>query len=114
MSRDFITSMFRAVDARDWTALGSHFHPDLRYERPGFPPLLGRDQVLQFYREVRAIHGAHQIEAIVIDGDAGASWGRFVGQKRDGAPVDIQYADCYRFRDGLLWRRKSYFFVPQV
>jgi ketosteroid isomerase-like protein len=114
MSRDFVTAMFRAVDARDWAALALHFHEDLRYDRPGFPPLMGRDRVLHFYREVRAIHGTHQIEAIVIDGEAGASWGRFVGTKTDGAPVDVQYADCYRFRDGLLWRRKSFFFVPQV
>jgi ketosteroid isomerase-like protein len=75
---------------------------------------MGREQVLHFYREIRAIHGSHQIEAIVVDGDHGASWGRFVGSKRDGTPVDLEYADCYGFRDGLLWRRKSFFFVPQV
>ncbi len=114
MTHEFVRSMFRAVDDRDWSALAEHFHPELRYDRPGFSALMGRDQVVHFYREVRAIQGSHRIEAIVIDGEHGASWGRFVGSKTDGAPVDLQYADCYGFRDGLLWRRKSFFFVPQV
>ena len=29
-----------------------------------------------------------------------------------GTPVDVEFADCYEFKDGLLWRRKSHFFVP--
>lgn len=114
MNHDFVRSMFRAIDLRDWAALASHLHSELRYDRPGFPPLIGREQVLHFYREIRAIQGSHAIEAVVIDGDHGASWGRFVGAKSDGTPLDLQYADCYGFRDGLLSRRKSFFYVPQV
>jgi ketosteroid isomerase-like protein len=111
MSRDFLASMFRAIDARDWDALGRHFHPNIRYERPGFPVLEGRDAVLQFYREVRQIHGEHRAEGMAVDGTFGAQWGRFVGTKKDGTPVDVQYADTYVFADGLLKHRKSYFFV---
>lgn len=114
MTAEFVRSMFRAIDARDWDALGSQFHHEIRYDRPGIPPLIGRDQVVRFYREIRAIQGEHRIEAIVVDDEHGASWGRFVGSKQDGTPIDIQYADCYGFKEGLLWRRKSFFFVPQV
>ena len=114
MSHDLVRSMFRAVDARDWVGLGALFHPELRYDRPGFAPLLGREEVLRFYREVRTIHGSHQLEAIVVEGDHGATWGRFVGATADGTALDLQFADCYGFRDGLLARRKSFFFVAQV
>jgi ketosteroid isomerase-like protein len=114
MSRELPRAMFRAIDARDWEALGTLLHPDLRYDRPGFAPLVGKDEVLRFYREVRSIHGEHRLETVVSDGDHGACWGRFVGAKADGTPLDLQFADCYGFKDGQLHRRKSFFFVAQV
>ncbi len=111
MTKDFIVSMFRAIDTRDWENLGRHFHPDIVYERPGFSVLTGRDAVVGFYRDVRQIHGEHRAEGMAVDGQFGAHWGRFVGAKKDGSPVDVQYSDCYVFADGLLKHRKSYFFV---
>ena len=112
MTRDFIVSMFRAIDTRDWEALGRHFHPEMIYERPGFPVLEGRDAVLRFYAETRQIQGEHRAEGIAVDGEFGAHWGRFVGAKKDGTPVDVRYSDTYVFADGMLKHRKSYFFVP--
>jgi uncharacterized protein len=111
MTRDFIASMFRAVDAKDWEGVGRHFHPDIVYQRPGFPVLSGREAVVRFYRETRQIHGEHRAEGMAVDGEFGAAWGRFVGTKKDGSPVDVQYADCYVFADGLIKHRKSHFFV---
>ena len=114
MTRTDLEAMFRAVDAADWDALARYFHPDLIYDRPGFPLLEGREAVLHFYREVRAIRGGHQFEGFAIETDAGACWGRYVGNRLDGTPVNVQFADCYQFKDGLLWRRKSYFYLPMV
>jgi ketosteroid isomerase-like protein len=111
MTKDFIVSMFRAIDSRDWDALATHFHPDIVYERPGFPVLEGRDAVVRFYRETRQIHGEHRASGLAVDEPYGAHWGRFVGAKKDGTPVDVEYADCYVFADGLLKHRRSYFFV---
>ena len=51
VNRDFVVTMFRAIDNRDWDALATHFHPEMVYERPGFPVLEGRDAVMRFYRE---------------------------------------------------------------
>ena len=114
MTRADLEAMFRAVDASDWDTVARSFHPDLVYDRPGYAPIEGRDQNLRFYREVRTIRGEHRFEGFAIEPDAGACWGRFVGITKDGTPVDLQFADCYRFKDGLLWRRKSYFHVPLV
>jgi len=114
MTEQFVRSMFRAIDSRDWEALARHLHPEMVYARPGFDLLVGRDVIVHFYREIRVIQGEHRIEAIVVDGSHGATWGRFVGAKRDGSPVDVQYADCYTWRDGLLGHRKSHFYLPYV
>lgn len=112
MTRADLEAMFRVIDATDWDGLGRFFHPELVYDRPGFPILEGREANLKFYREVRAIRGVHSFEGFAIEPDTGACWGRFVGHRLDGAPVDVQFADCYRFKDGLLWRRKSHFYTP--
>ncbi len=114
MTQADLEAMFRTIDASDWDGLGRFLHPELVYDRPGFDRLEGRDAVLRFYREVRTIRGEHRFEGFAIQPDAGACWGRFVGRTLDGTPVDLEFADCYRFKDGLLWRRKSYFHVPLV
>ena len=111
MNRDFVVGMFKAIDARDWDWLAAHFHPQIVYERPGFAVLNGRDAVLDFYRSVRQIQGEHRITGVAVDPPFGAHWGKFVGAKKDGTPVEVDYADCYVFADGLLRHRRSYFFV---
>jgi ketosteroid isomerase-like protein len=112
VTRSDLEAMFRAIDASDWDVLPRYFHADLVYDRPGFERLQGREAVLHFYRAVRTIRGRHEFEGFAVQPDAGACWGRFVGHRGDGTPLDLQFADCYLFRDGLMWRRKSFFYVP--
>ena len=112
MKRSDLETMFGAVDRCDWDTVARYFHPDMKYDRPGFPILDGKDEVVRFYRDVRSIRGQHLFEGFAIEPDTGACWGRFVGHRKDGAPLDLQFADTYLFKDGLLWRRKSYFYVP--
>ncbi len=116
MTRADLEVVFRAIDASDWDAMARYLHPDIVYDRPGYGLLEGREAVLHFYRVIRTMRGQHQFEGFAIDrdSDTGACWGRFVGRRPDGTPIDVQFADCYRFKDGLLWRRKSHFYVPLV
>ena len=114
MTRANLEAMFRVIDACDWDSLGPFFHADLIYDRPGFPRLEGREPNVRFYREIRTLRGEHRFDCFALEADAGVCWGRFVGWKTDGTPVDVEFADCYRFKDGLLWRRKSFFYVPLV
>lgn len=107
--------MFALIDAREWAGLTAVFHPEMTYERPGYDRLVGREAVLHFYREVRVIaSGTHHLDSILQDGDAGTSSGRFVGVSRAGEAIEIDFAECYRFRDGKVWARRTYFFVPAV
>lgn len=112
MTRQDLETMFNAVDRRDWDTVAKYFHPELVYDRPGFDQLVGGAAVDNFYRNIRTIHGVHQFEGFAIDGETGACWGRFVGTRKDGSSLDVEFADCYRFKAGQLWRRKSFFYVP--
>jgi len=115
MLKEIIVELFRAVDSYQWEKAMSLFHPDINYERPGYPPLIGIQRLRQFYQNERVLaSGEHHIEHIVVSGDSGACWGRFVGMKKDGSDVDELFADVYGFEDGKIKTRRSYFFRPAV
>jgi branched-chain amino acid aminotransferase len=112
---EFIPRLFEAVDSRRWEDLKQFFSDEIVYERPGYPPLVGRTRVEKFYIEERVIvSGKHLLETVVMNGNSGACWGRFVGQHKNGAALDERFADCYTFQDGKIRTRKSYFFRPAV
>ena len=115
MSADFVRSMFNTIDSRDWDGLEELFCENMIYERPGYEPLVGYRRVHKFYREERVIaSGTHILDGIVVNGDRGACWGRFVGLHKNGSAIDEGFADAYTFRDGKVETRKSYFFRPAV
>ena len=115
MSRALIDRLFEKVDGRDWDGLSEVFDPEASYERPGYPAFEGIDRLLRFYRDERVIAcGQHHLTAVVVDGDQGACWGRFVGTHRDGSEIDESFADFYTFRDGRIHTRRSFFFRPAV
>lgn len=110
-----VEELFRNIDARRWDALPRFFAPEVTYERPGYEPLVGLDQVLDFYRRVRVIEsGTHTVEQVVFDDARGACWGRFVGTHKNGSPIDERFADVYTLAGGKIATRRSYFFRPAV
>ena len=115
MSRDLILTLFRVIDAGEWARLPELFDTHVVYERPGYAPIEGIDELVQFYRERRIIgSGTHQIEHIVADDTCGASWGKIVGTTRDGAEVNERFSDVYELADGKIRSRRSYFYRPCV
>lgn len=112
---NFVVELFRRIDSRDWDALPASFCDDVVYERPGYEPLEGVERVMKFYREERVIaSGEHRLERVVIDGESGACWGRFVGLHRDGSAIDERFADVYTLENGRIRTRRSYFFRPAI
>lgn len=115
MNQQFIRDMFKKIDTRDFEGLRAFFTEDATYERPGYEPLRGIDELLHFYREVRVIaSGKHGLTRVVVDEESGASWGRFTGVHRNGKALDVRFADCYTFENGKIKTRESYFFEPSV
>jgi ketosteroid isomerase-like protein len=110
-----IQHLFQSIDTQQWDKLPRFFTPEVTYERPGYDPLVGLEQMLHFYRMVRVIaSGTHTLEQVVSDEGRGACWGRFVGVHKDGSPLDERFADVYTFADGKIATRRSYFFRPAV
>lgn len=113
--KSIVHELFQTIDSRDWNQLPQFFHPEVVYERPGYPVLKGISRLDNFYREERVIAaGAHHIEAVVIDGNHAACWGRFVGAHKDGSSIDEAFADVYTLVDNRIRHRKSFFFRPAV
>jgi len=116
MPQNFVTELFRKIDSRDWEALPSSFSENVVYERPGYDPLVGRERVMQFYREERVIAGGeHRLERVLLDGMGAACWGRFVGVHKNGTSIDEGFADVYEVDEqGRIKARRSYFYRPAV
>jgi len=49
MPDEIIIELFRAIDSFQWEKVMSLFHPDILYERPGYPPLTGIQRLRHFY-----------------------------------------------------------------
>jgi uncharacterized protein len=110
-----LPGMFATIDAQDWAALPTFFHPDMVYERPGFSVLRGLDEVLHFYHVERGIRAsAHRIDGMAVQDGAGAAWGEVHCVLADGRETDVGFADTYRFADKLIIHRRTHFFVPAV
>jgi ketosteroid isomerase-like protein len=110
-----LRELFARIDASDWDGLAELFDADVVYERPGYAPLSGLQRVLDFYRRERQVaSGEHELERIVVDGDAAACWGRMRGTLKSGAPADVRFADVYVFAGERIKLRRSYFFAAAV
>ena len=115
VSVELITQLYATVDLRSWSDLDTIFHPDIEYERPGYDVVVGLEALRQFYQHTRVIaSGTHHVERVVVDGNYGACWGRFVGMRKDGAPVDERWADAFSFEGGRIRTRRSFFFRAAV
>lgn len=115
MSYDLIKQLFATIDGQQWETLGRLFDADVIYERPGYEPFVGIERLMKFYREERILSsGQHYIEQIIIDGDHGACYGRFVGLKKDNTAADEMFVDVYCFNQDKIKTRRSYFFRPAV
>lgn len=114
-SKTLIEKLFRTIDASDWDEMPNLFDAQIVYERPGYAPFSGLERLLYFYQNERVLaSGEHRLDRIVIDGNYGACWGRFVGLKKDGTSADVLFADTYLFEGGKIKARRSYFFQPSV
>jgi steroid Delta-isomerase len=107
---------YELVDQGDVPGLVALFAADAVYHRPGYPPLRGREELLQFYSGQRVIkEGKHTLGDIVVSDDAIAVHGSFHGTLHNGEAVETRFADFFRFNpDGTFSRRDTFFFVPLI
>jgi ketosteroid isomerase-like protein len=113
--RALIADLLTVVDLRDWPKLGELVAPDVIYNRPGYPPMSGRAELVEFYRTRHiVVNGRHQIDRVVCDDGEGFCWGRFDGMSHSGVPLSETFAEWFAFRGGLVWRRRTFFYRPAI
>ena len=109
--RDLILTVHKAIEAGAHDLLETCFHPSMTYRRPGEPVIAGRSAVMDYYRTRRpALTSSIIVDEVLIEGDKAVAFGMVEGRCRDGAPIHERFADAYRFEDGLIRDRTTYFF----
>jgi len=109
--RDLILTVHKAIEAGEHDLLETCFHPAITYRRPGEPILTGRPSVMDYYRTRRtALTSAIPVDDVVLEGERAVALGMIEGRTREGAPIHERFADAYRFEDGLIRERTTYFF----
>ncbi|MFI7544684.1 nuclear transport factor 2 family protein [Actinoplanes sp. NPDC049599] len=112
---DRIRRYYELVDGGDVPGLVELFAPDAVYRRPGYDPLVGREALTRFYRDQRVIKdGCHSLSEVVVQGNAAAVHGTFVGTLKDGRGVTLRFADFFRFANGGPFTSRDTFFFVQL
>jgi ketosteroid isomerase-like protein len=108
-----VTGYYRSIDDGNLESALACFAPHAVYRRPGYDAFIGFDAIIAFYRLDRVIAaGRHVLESIVEVEDTVAVRGSFRGTSRAGSPVALRFADFWRFTDGGVIERNTYFDAP--
>jgi ketosteroid isomerase-like protein len=108
-----VVDYYRRIDDGDVDgALGS-FAAHARYDRPGYPTLVGVDAIRELYVDNPVVQGGrHQVEQVISSGSDVAVRGSFTGVTPDGTPLHVRFSDFWQFAEGWVVRRYTYFDVP--
>lgn len=111
MNPDVVRAYFEAVNADRFGDLAPLWAADGELHAVGAPPRIGRDAVLAHFPAVLADYAKHDDQVIrVIDaGDTIVTEIHFVGETRDGRPVEFDAVDVFDLRDGLITRLTSWY-----
>jgi len=111
----FPTRLFNTIDESKWEELELIMQPDIVYERPGYPPLLGLPAVMQFYRHERVVaHGKHLITDVAAHEGRVSCHGHFSGISRKNASLNVAFCDFYVLKESRLSYRKTFFYIPAI
>jgi ketosteroid isomerase-like protein len=114
--KNTIRRFLGAVDAQDWKAVESLLHPAAEFEMPGQLPFRGREKVMSYYTGAArpVVSSEHNLEAIVVDGNRAACWGRVTGKRKDGSEASILFTEVMQFEDGKIRKLRAYVCEPKV
>lgn len=104
-----------AFDRHDLDTIMEYFHPDAVFEAPrGTEPYGTRVTGLQAIREAFAGRFAgipdvrYRDDEHFVSGDRGCSEWTLSGTTREGARIEVRGCDLWRFRDGKVVLKDSY------
>jgi hypothetical protein len=125
-----ISAYYAAVDRRDFAAVMDRFADDAIYRREGWPDMVGRDAIADFFHNKRKLTGTHTVDpqdirpgeissratAVPLGRAVRVSRGIFSGLL-DGSPIDdLTFEDLWIVResDGKVIFRQSWISKPGV
>lgn len=107
--------LFKVIDSASWMDLPRFFHPQIVYERPGYPPIVGIGKLFDFYSTTRIIaEGEHFLEGGLRDDGRAICWGHFNGWSKNGEALAERFADAYMLEDGMIRQRTTFFFRAAI
>lgn len=110
-----VHNMFSIIDCRAFERLHEVFHPEVVYQRPGFPDIQGITELIHFYQQVRIVKdGVHTIRNLVCEGENLVCIGEFSGVSAEGKSLATRFSDVYGLKNGKIALRETYFFKPYI
>ncbi len=111
-----IQEIVAAFNSRDVERIASYFHDDCIFWLALGPEYTGRSVVgKQAVRELLAARFKvipdmrwEPIEDTLAGENRGVSVWRVKGRSADGTVLDYKGCDLYEFKDGLIWRKDTY------
>lgn len=114
-NQEIVRELFSAIDSQEWDRLGEFFTQSIIYRRPGFAIIDGLIALDDFYRETRKVRtGIHHIRSMITEGDDVSCFGNLDGIAKNGDAIDVEFTDHYRFDNGKIFERTTYFYTPSI
>jgi ketosteroid isomerase-like protein len=116
LTREFLDAIGTAFNSRDVERIVSFFHEDCIFWLALGPEYTGRSVVgknavrkllSDRFKVIPDMHWA-RLDEFVAGENRGVTVWRVTGNSADGARLDYKGCDLYEFKDGLIWRKDTY------
>lgn len=110
---DVVQRLYYLIDMGEFAEACLLFREDCEFSRPGYEVFKGRIEVEAFYSETRLVAtGRHRIRRVVQEHPAVAAEGTFDAVLKSGVRIASSFCDLFDFEEGLIARRRTYYYVP--
>ncbi len=116
LTREFLKAIGEAFNSREVERIVSFFHDDCIFWLALGPEYTGRSIVgkeavrnllAARFKAIPDMHWARLDEFVAGENRAVTVW-RVTGKSADGSVLDYKGCDLYEFKDGLIWRKDTY------
>ena len=116
LTREFLDTIGAAFNSRDVERIVSFFHDECIFWLALGPEYTGRSVVGKAavrkllsdrFKLIPDMHWA-RLDEFVAGENRGVTVWRVTGKSADGTLLDYKGCDLYEFKDGLIWRKDTY------
>jgi len=116
VTREFLASIGQTFNSRNVDRIVALFHDDAIFwlasgPEPVGTTLKGKEAIRKLlsdrFKSIPDMHWARTDEWMG-EGDRAVTQWRVTGKAADGTKLDYQGCDIYQFKDGLIWRKDTY------